>query len=146
MKQQELSHTLRKEAIVQGHSVQTIASGNSMFPFIRDGDILTIQPTPIEHIKRGDIAVYESAEKWIAHRVIHISSNNGILQIVTRGDARISNDELIIKENYIGSVITLERNKKTISLTSLRKKISTQIHLTGGLLLSYPLNFLARKN
>ena len=37
MNQQELSHALRKEAIKNGHAVQTLASGYSMFPFLRKG-------------------------------------------------------------------------------------------------------------
>lgn len=63
MNQKELSHALRKEIIAQGRSVQILAAGYSMFPFLRKGDILTINPAPIDLIKRGDIVVYELNEK-----------------------------------------------------------------------------------
>jgi signal peptidase I len=116
-----------------------------MFPFLRKGDLLTVDPVPMEKIQRGDVLVFEMGEKWIAHRVIRVYYNDGRLKIITRGDARIRVDKLVIKENYIGLVSILERNKKTVPLTSFRKKISTQIHLIGGLPLSYLLNFLVRK-
>ena len=141
----ELSHTLRKEAIKNGHSVQTIASGYSMFPFLRKGDILTVEPISMDKIKRGDVVVFESEETWIAHRVIHIHSNEGDIQITTRGDARVSSDPVINKTNFIGLVSTLERGFKKNSMRSFRKKMGSQIHLLGGLALSFALNFIARK-
>ena len=145
MNPEELTHSLRKEAIFKGHSVKTIASGTSMFPFLRKGDLLTIEPLSMDEIKRGDVVVFERDEKWIAHRVIKIHSNEGLTEFTTRGDARVSNDPPVRKENYIGLVSYLERNNKRISLTSFRKKISTQFILLGGKPLSFFLNHLARK-
>lgn len=145
MNPEELTHSLRKEAILNGHSVKTIASGTSMFPFLRKGDLLTIEPLSMDKIKRGDVVVFECEEKWIAHRVIKINSNDGLAEFTTRGDARVSNDPPVRKENYIGIVSCLERNNKYISLTSFRKKISTQFLLLGGKPLSFFLNQLARK-
>ncbi len=144
MNPEELTHSLRKEAILKGHSVKTIASGTSMFPFLRKGDLLTIEPVSMDEIKRGDVVVFECEEKWIAHRVIKIHSNDGLAELTTRGDARVSNDPPVRKENYIGIVSYLERNNKCISLTSFRKKIRTQLHLLGGLLLSQFWNFWVR--
>ena len=124
--------------------MKTIASGTSMFPFLRKGDLLTIEPVLMDEIKRGDVVVFESEEKWIAHRVIKIHYNDGLTEFTTRGDARVSNDPPVRKENYIGIVSYLERNNTCISLTSFRKKIRTQLHLLGGLLLSQFLNFWVR--
>jgi signal peptidase len=145
MNQQELSYALRKEAIKNGHAVQTIASGTSMFPFLRKGDVLTIDPAPIETIKRGDIVVFENEEKWIAHRVINIRFIDGAIQITTRGDARISSDPTVNETNYIGLISAFERDFRKNSLQSFRKKLSSQIHLVGGVALSFALNFIVRK-
>ena len=145
MTPEELTHSLRKEAIKNGHSVQTIASGTSMFPFLRKGDILTVDPVPMETINRGDILVFEVEDKWIAHRVIRIRSIDGAIEITTRGDARISSDPAINKMNYVGLVSNFERDFKKISLQSFRKKMGSKIHLLGGVALSFALNFIARK-
>ena len=145
MNPEELTHSLRKEAIKNGHSVQTLAIGTSMFPFLRKGDLLTVDPLPIETIKRGDIVVFELEEKWIAHRVIHIRFVDGAIQLTTRGDARISSDPVINKLNYVGLVSVIEIDVKKISLHSFRKKLGSQIHILGGVALSFALNFIARK-
>lgn len=145
MKSEELTHDLRKEAIKSGHSVQTVASGTSMFPYLRKGDILIVEPASMATIKRGDVVVFEVGEKWIAHRVTHIHSMDGAIQLTTRGDARISSDPAINKTNYIGLVSTIERDFKKISLRSFRKKLNSQVHLLGGVTLSFALNFIARK-
>ncbi|MFM2316914.1 MAG: hypothetical protein RLZZ155_1246 [Bacteroidota bacterium] len=145
MNPEELTHSLRKQAILQGHSVQTFASGYSMFPFLRKGDLLTVEPFSMDKIKRGDVVVFESEDSWIAHRVIRIQSFDGAIQLRTRGDARISSDPAINKANYVGLVSSIERDSKKISLQSFRKKLDSQIHLLGGVALSFALNFIARK-
>jgi signal peptidase len=139
MNPQELSHTLRKEAIKNGHAVQTLASGYSMFPFLRKGDLLTVKPVPMDKIKRGDVVVFESEDRWIAHRVIKIRSNTEGLEFLLRGDTCIAFDPLVDKENFIGSVqiFTRENSKKVLSkgaLNAWRKIIGAL-----GLLYNFPL-------
>lgn len=139
MNQQELSHTLRKEIIRQGRSVQIVASGYSMYPFLRKGDLLTVEPVTMETIKLGDIVVFESGGKWIAHRVIHIRSKADSLGFLLRGDTCIEFDPVVNKENYIGSVRVFTRknskkNSSTGALNAWRKII-----VAVGLLYNFPL-------
>ncbi|MEN9942435.1 MAG: hypothetical protein RLZZ91_436 [Bacteroidota bacterium] len=143
MNQQELSHALRKEAIKNGHAVQTLASGYSMYPFLRKGDLLTVEPVPMETIKRGDIVVFESEEKWIAHRVIKIRNRIEGLELLLRGDTCIAFDPVVNRENYMGivRVFTRKNFKKNINDSSLhfwKKNI-----VTLGRLYNLPL-YLAR--
>lgn len=139
MNQQELSHALRKEAIKNGHAVQTLASGYSMFPFLRKGDILTVEPIPMNKIKRGDVVVFEMEENWIAHRVIKIRNREKGLEFLLRGDTCISFDPVVNKENFIGSVSVFNRfnSKRDLSIGVLhfwRKSI-----LALGVLYNFPL-------
>lgn len=145
MNQQELSHALRKEAIKNGHSVQTLASGYSMFPFLRKGDILTVEPIPLDKVKRGDVVVFESEEKWIAHRVIKICNYNSQIKLITRGDSRISNDPIVIDSNFVGVTSNIQRKNTFVSLSSPSRRISTRFHLIGGVMLSFFLNLWTRK-
>ena len=135
----ELSYELRKEAIKNGHAVQTLASGYSMFPFLRKGDLLTVEPVSMDKIKLGDIVVFESKEKWIAHRVINIRGNTEGLEFLLRGDTCIEFDPAVDKENYIGSVrvYTRKHSKKVLSngvLNAWRKIIEAL-----GMLYNLPL-------
>lgn len=129
MNQQELSHTLRKEIIRQGRSVQIFASGYSMFPFLRKGDILTIDPAPIEQIKRGDIVVYELNEKWIAHRVIQINHNTEGLEFLLRGDTCVAFDTPVNKENFIGRISEFQRLNYQKNLNGIYRRIWTKLTL-----------------
>lgn len=141
MNQQELSHALRKEAIKNGHAVQTLASGYSMFPFLRKGDLLTVEPVSMDKIKRGDMVVFESEEKWIAHRVIKIRNGADGLEFLLRGDTCIAFDPVVNKENYIGSVrvFTRKNSKKKLSVGVLNawRKIIEAL----GVLYNFPLYF-----
>jgi len=139
MKPQKLSHSLRKEIIAQGRSVQIFASGYSMFPFLRKGDLLTVEPVLIETIKRGDVVVFELEEKWIAHRVVKIRNGAKGLEFLLRGDTCIALDPVVDKENFIGSVqvFTRKNSKKKLSkgvLNTWRKIIEAL-----GLLYNFPL-------
>jgi signal peptidase len=137
MNQQELSHTIRKEIISQGRSVQITASGYSMFPFLRKGDLLTVEPAPIEQIKRGDIVVYEFNEKWIAHRVIQINHNSEGLEFLLRGDTCVAFDPLVNKENFIGAVTEFQRLNRQKKLNGSRRRLWTKVIL--NFIRMYPL-------
>ena len=142
MNKQELSHALRKEAIKNGHAVQTVASGYSMFPFLRKGDLLTVEPVPMETITRGDIVVFELEEKWIAHRVIKIRDSIESLEFRLRGDTCIEFDPVVNKENYIGSVRVFTRmNSKKVMFKGVLNAWN-KIILAIGLVYNFPLYFM----
>ena len=139
MNQQELSHTLRKEIIRQGRSVQIFASGYSMFPFLRKGDLLTVEPVPMETIKRGDIVVFEIGEKWIAHRVIRVSRVKNRIELSLRGDSCVAYDPVVNEENYIGAVIKFQRRNSIRNLDSTKLNFWKK-NITGfGLLYNLPI-------
>ncbi len=139
MNQQELSHALRKEAIKQGHSVQTVASGYSMFPFLRKGDLLTVEPVSMDKIKRGDVVVFESEEKWIAHRVIKIRNVTDGLEFLLRGDTRLAFDPLVNKGNYVGVIQVFSRKNGVKNITNKGLLFWKNIILAFDLLYNLPL-------
>jgi len=141
MNPQELSHTLRKEIISQGRSVKILASGYSMFPFLRKGDLLTVEPVPMKTIKRGDVVVFESEEKWIAHRVIKIRSNPESLEFLLRGDTCIAFDPLVNEGNYIGFIQVYSRKNSVKNITSDGYLLWKKIIVILGVLYNLPLYF-----
>jgi signal peptidase len=132
MNQQELSHTLRKEIIAQGRSVQIIASGYSMFPFLRKGDLLTVEPVSMDKIKPGDVVVFESEEKWIAHRVIRILNHKNEIQFLLRGDTNFQFDEEINQKNYIGQIKYFRRKNKSKNLDNCNRLLWTRLIIASG--------------
>ena len=56
----------------QGHGVRFRAEGGSMHPTIRDGEVIAVEFVEPRDVKRGDILLYRSAKRVIAHRVVAI--------------------------------------------------------------------------
>lgn len=118
----ETATSLRKQLIENKHSVKVVASGYSMFPFMRKGDVQTISPVPIEEIQIGDVAVFERNDDWISHRVISIRKTNNETTLILRGDTCMQIDPLVTKENYIGKTVAFERRGKVYEVGSFNRK------------------------
>ena len=64
------------ELLSDGKRVRFAAPGKSMYPVILDGETLIVEPIASSVVKVGDIILYKSEEKLIAHRVISIKLFN----------------------------------------------------------------------
>lgn len=103
------------EKIISGE-----AKGQSMWPWIKEGDILIIEKISYDEIKPGDVVVYKerNEEIWIAHRVLKITKDF----LITRGDAclNLRGNELVPHNKLIGRVIFVKNNKGVKSLNHTR--------------------------
>ena len=77
------------------------AHGRSMFPTIRDGDILHVVPITGSRLKIGDIVLFRKGAEFKAHRIV---GRNGV-QFITRGDAGVDSDGGIASSQILGKVI-----------------------------------------
>ena len=99
----------------RGHSVRFQAHGSSMLPFIRDGDILYIQPT--SKIRRGDVVLRaDAAGHIIAHRVMKVLEKSTGAIVITQGDACREPDKMGAVSQILGTVVTAERAGKLMRL------------------------------
>jgi len=78
-----------------------IVSSWSMEPTLHIGDMIVVRG---EEANIGDIVVY-TREKYIVHRVISKSYQNGIYVITTKGDANIASDNPITSKQVKGKVV-----------------------------------------
>ena len=93
--------------------VQLRVAGTSMLPTLWPGDLLTIEPTPIESILPGDLVVYARQHQFVVHRVV----KGAIAQtqtLVTRGDAVPHTDSAITSEQFLGRVTRIHRNGRQV--------------------------------
>ena len=130
---------MRKEIIRQGRSVLIFASGYSMFPFLRKGDLLTVEPVPMETIKRGDVVVFEMEQKWIAHRVVKNRNSAEGVEFLLRGDTCIDFDPMVNRENYMGVVQVFARKNSKKNMTDAGLHFWKKIIVLLGLLYNLPL-------
>ncbi len=96
-----------------------------MFPFLRKGDIVTIQPIEIDKISPGDVVVFQTPQKLIAHRLLKKKIHNAQTVLKTKGDYMPKCDLPVYNKDYIGIVIQRKRKNRIKNLrTPYQKKIN----------------------
>jgi len=140
---EEIKEELWCTALRDGHTMQYRALGWSMWPFIRNGSILTVKPK--ERIAVGDVILYKSRGSLIAHRVIGKRKVNGRSVFVTKGDNLSGKDIPVDASELLGKVVIVESEKKRIQMDCLlRKFLNYAIAVASPLFLSRML-FLLKK-
>ena len=108
---------LSTELLELGGSLSFKAHGFSMSPFIRNGDILSVQPVEVTALKAGDIAFYRIAcDRLVVHRIIGRFRQASQVVFKIRGDALYGPDELVQADQILGQVMSVQRGRKVIRL------------------------------
>ncbi len=105
--------------IQSGGNIWLTIVGNSMFPFIMDGDRVLIKDEDFEKLKCGDVITYRINNNYITHRIIH--KFNGYL--LTKGDHLYFPDHYIERNSFVGKVIIIERKNKKRDLNQRKYRI-----------------------
>jgi signal peptidase I len=99
-----------KTLISEGLSIKFRAGGNSMFPFICDGDIITVSPVSTSP-KIGDVVVlFSPLQILIVHRIISKKKN----LYFTKGDNAYSIDQPVDFLDIIGVVKQVKHKHQNI--------------------------------
>lgn len=100
-----------------GGSFSFKAHGSSMYPFICDGDILTVKQVEYFALKAGNIAFYRYYDdRLIVHRIVGKKLQSNKLMLLMRGDSLFNNDGWIYSDQVLGKVVSIQRDKKFIQL------------------------------
>jgi hypothetical protein len=87
------------------------AQGYCMYPLIRPGDTLKVDPKTIDEVKIGDIAVCRRKAYLFAHRIIAKNIHDGKPCILTRPDnASHGNDGPTFDSDLLGTVSYIGRH------------------------------------
>jgi hypothetical protein len=85
--------------------------GSSMWPLIETDDELEVVYEKLENLKKGDIILINSNNKFIAHRIISLNP------IITKGDNSKEADSFKINnDTYLGIVISIKKTRFNIKL------------------------------
>ena len=95
-----------KEILKKGYCVRVPTLGRSMFPLI--SNIVLIEPAIVKDIIAGDIVVYLSGERVVAHRMVRKLIKDGKEILLTKGDTWLE-PSAVLPENVIGKVIGVEK-------------------------------------
>ena len=100
--------SLIDEVLSKGDTLRFRARGVSMQPFIRDGDILEIQPNGGELFRTTDIVLCKSPKgKLVAHRIVGIKPGEGHDKLIIQGDALGQPDGNIDPGDVLGKVVAV---------------------------------------
>jgi signal peptidase I len=114
---QYLSETV-KSLLMEGHSVELSAYGQSMIPFLRPGQKVKLTPIDISFIVKGDLVAFQKQDYLVIHRVHEIILSGGTINLVTKGDSNLNPDESIDKDNYLAKVSMIYRGNQWRELSS----------------------------
>ena len=93
------------EVLAEGHRVRFTATGDSMHPFIRDGQRLVVEAVDPRLLRRGDVVLARLPRGLTAHRVVRIERRGGeVVSITTRGDNCALDDPPFAPEQLVGKI------------------------------------------
>ena len=107
---------LVEHVIGTGLSIRFRACGDSMYPTILNGDVITVAPVAAHEVAPGDILLYRDGHRVLAHRLIGISTDGDESRFRLRGDSNIMCDEPIAAAQIVGRVEAVERDGRAIAL------------------------------
>lgn len=95
-------------------------SGKSMFPWIRQGDIVFLRHVAMRDVSRGDVIVFERNGTLCVHRVLSLNPAeaahiNG-KALITKGDAAADADAPVFADEFRGKVEYIYRRNREIQI------------------------------
>jgi hypothetical protein len=110
----------------QGHPLRIKARGASMFPLLRDGDIVTVLPAASLDIRVGDVICYEGLPgRLMVHRVVGRAGDD----VLAKGDA-VGGLETVRPAQLLGKITVIERSGKLKRLDSAAARLRNRVMAT----------------
>lgn len=107
------------ELLRLGYGIRFCPHGHSMHPTIRDGEAVTVEPVEARDVRRGDIILYQTGKRVIAHRVVRVEGREAI-SFILRGDASRDCDAPVSGSQVLGRITAVERGGRSLRLANRR--------------------------
>jgi signal peptidase I len=93
----------------EGKTIRIKAHGYSMYPCIKPGSLILIEPINIKGFpRRGEIIAIRRESGLIVHRLSKIVRKNGITFYIARGDSNAYADNPVKIDNIAGRIVRAE--------------------------------------
>ena len=141
---------LCEELLGRGKRVQFRAPGRSMYPTIRENEVIIVEPTAPSEVKVGDIVLYRVKNGVVAHRVIRMETHDAQpprsssemsdptllspLSFILRGDALRIEDQPVEEGRILGKVVAVLRKGRPVSPYGRRADMRRLVHTIGSTL------------
>jgi len=119
----------------------------SMYPMLRKGDRLTVEPVSATSLQVGDVILYHNCGQLICHRVVALDTAGAGIRIITRGDAAVAYDAPLLPDQVLGRVVGVRSSwhplgNLTMRIDPLRTRLIQSV--AQGLLALQGLRFYRR--
>jgi hypothetical protein len=111
------------ELLGGGSPVRFRASGDSMYPSIRDGERITVAPVAVDDLASGDVLLYRQGGRLLAHRLVVQSGSGAARMLHLRGDGKGGCDAPVQASAIVGRVTAVERSGRSIALCGSRARL-----------------------
>jgi signal peptidase I len=107
------SHAIVKDVgltlLTEGKSIRIKAHGYSMFPSIRPGSLILIEPLNVKGIPHeGEIIAIRREAGLIVHRLSKILYKDGVTYYIARGDSNAYADKPVKIDKIAGRIVRAE--------------------------------------
>jgi signal peptidase I len=93
----------------EGKTIRIKAHGYSMYPCIKPGSLILIEPISLKGFPRlGEIIAIKTDSGLIVHRLVKIVVKNNISTYIARGDSNAFNDEPVKIDKIAGRIVGAE--------------------------------------
>lgn len=109
MNKRKIAKNISQTFLSEGKTIRIKAHGYSMYPCIKPGSIILIEPV---HIKGrpvpGEIIAIKRESGLVVHRLIKIIIKNGVTSFIARGDSNAYADNPVPYEKITGRIVGAE--------------------------------------
>ena len=102
-----------------GYTVRFTATGRSMDPTIREGEIIHVAPVAPAAVQVGEVVLFSTGRGITAHRVMEIVQPPGEAErlFLTQGDLFSAWFEPVLAKQLLGRITAVERAGRALPLT-----------------------------
>ena len=120
--------------LAEGTTIRVKTDGYSMYPSIKPGAILLIEPFNEESVlSPGEVIAWKRDSGFVVHRLVRIIKIGNEIKYITRGDSCSIEDQPVCKEQIAGKVVRIETGTGKI-IASGNKLILKPVYLYNRLL------------
>lgn len=124
-----------QEVLSRGSCLRFTVNGNSMAPFVRDGDIIHVEPMAADRLRVGDIVFYRRpGGKHTVHRLIRKDLARKPATLITRGDNMRHSDGPVSLDQVLGRTTLIESRGRELPLDGVASRAMSALllHFSRG--------------
>lgn len=121
LNKQSIVKDISQSLLSEGKTIRIKAHGYSMYPCIKPGSLILIEPVSNKGLPRqGEIIAIRRENGLVVHRLTKIVRKNGILYYLARGDSNAFIDDPVTIDKIIGRIIKAETTGENQVLADIR--------------------------